>query len=149
MDPSFVTSLKEVLQEAFDGPGSEGSYFTESKPGSGLFGTLNSLSPQQVSTSVHGATIAAHTDHIRYYLWVFNTMLAGKHPEKDWQASWKITSVDETRWREVLDELQKEYSTLLGNIDTMETSNYLDNVVGCIAHSSYHLGALRQMVKAV
>ena len=64
-----------------------GSWYTESKPGSGLFGTLEGLSAEEASIPVNGTTIAAQTDHTRYYLWVARSYLNGEEPDKDWEAS--------------------------------------------------------------
>ncbi|WP_099156927.1 hypothetical protein [Virgibacillus ndiopensis] len=70
MSETLGTSIKTLLIETFEGPGQEGSYFTESKPNTGIFGTLDGLSSEDASHSKHGSTIAAHADHVRYYLWV-------------------------------------------------------------------------------
>jgi hypothetical protein len=151
MKNSMLAAVKTLLKETFQGPEGSGSWYTESKPGSGLFGTLEGLSAEEASIPVNGTTIAAQTDHTRYYLWVARSYLNGEEPDKDWEASWKITSVDTNTWTQFASELQQEYTTLLTKIDSL---NSLDEqtstgLLGTIAHSAYHLGSIRQMIKEI
>ncbi|KWW17268.1 hypothetical protein AS888_21900 [Peribacillus simplex] len=147
MGRKLAESLKTLLNETFEGPGNGGSYYTDSKPNTGIFGTLEGLNAEDASLSIHGSTIAAHADHTRYYLWVVRTMISGVEFEKDWDASWTISQVDETKWAEIKEGLQSEYHSLLAKIDTIDLEEWLTNVNAIIAHSAYHLGALRQMIK--
>ncbi|MEH7237743.1 hypothetical protein [Bacillus sp. JJ1562] len=151
MNNPMLVAVRTLLKETFDGPEENASWYTEAKPGSGLFGTLVELSAEDASIPVNGTTIAAQADHTRYYLWVVNSYLNGEEPRKDWEASWKITEVDKITWAQFNVELQQEYTTLLKKIDSLDsldeqTSNGL---LGAIAHSAYHLGSIRQMVKAI
>jgi hypothetical protein len=151
MNNPMLAAVRTLLKETFDGPEENASWYTEAKPGSGLFGTLGTLSAEDASIPVNGTTIAAQTDHTRYYLWAANSSLNGEEPRKDWGASWKISSVDELTWAQYNSELQQEYTTLLKTIDSLDsldeqTSNGL---LGAVAHSAYHLGSIRQMIKAI
>ncbi|MGE7185474.1 hypothetical protein ACQKKK_16155 [Peribacillus sp. NPDC006672] len=149
MGETVASSIKMILNETFEGPGKEGSYYTDSRPNTGVFGTLDGITAEDASLSINGSTIAAHTDHIRYYLWVIRTMINGTDFEKDWNASWTISHVDEVEWAEIKVGLHKEYVTLLAEIDTIDLEQWLTNVNATIAHSAYHLGALRQMLKTL
>ncbi|TCZ80735.1 hypothetical protein E0485_00080 [Paenibacillus albiflavus] len=151
MDNPMLQAVRTLLRETFEGPEKNASWYTESKPGSGLFGTLEKISAEDASISVNGTTIAAQTDHTRYYLWVANSYLNEEEPKKDWEASWKITNVDKITWTQINNELHQEYTKLLKKIDLLDsldeqTSNGL---LGTIAHSAYHLGSIRQMIKAI
>jgi hypothetical protein len=151
MDNPMLVAVRTLLKETFDGPEENASWYTEAKPGSGFFGTLEKLSAEDASIPVNGTTIAAQTDHTRYYLWVGNSYLNREEPRKDWEASWKIINVDKITWAQFNDELHQEYTTLLKKIDSLDsldeqTSNGL---LGAIAHSAYHLGSIRQMIKAI
>ncbi|MGN7943131.1 hypothetical protein [Virgibacillus sp. 6R] len=151
MDNPMLVAVRTLLKETYEGPEENASWYTEAKPGSGLFGTLEKISAEAASIPVNGTTIAAQTDHTRYYLWVANSYLNGEEPSKDWGASWKITNVDKITWAQYIDELQQEYTTLLKKIDSLDsldeqTSNGL---LGALAHSAYHLGSVRQMFKAI
>ncbi|MDM5294710.1 hypothetical protein QUF81_16260 [Peribacillus simplex] len=83
MSETLASSIKTLLKETIEGPGNEGSYYTDSKPNTGVFGTLDGLTAEDASRSIKGSTIAAHSDHIRYYLWVIRTMISGTDFEKD------------------------------------------------------------------
>lgn len=151
MENPILAALKTLLKETFEGPEGNGSWYTESKPGSGLFGTLEGLSAEDASIPVNGTTIAAQSDHTRYYLWVARSYLNGEEPDKDWEASWKITSVDANTWTQYTSELQQEYTSLLTTIDSLDSldEQKVTGMLGAIAHSAYHLGSIRQMIKAI
>ncbi|MED4207454.1 hypothetical protein [Neobacillus mesonae] len=151
MNDMLRESLKVLIKETFDGPSGNGSWYTESKPGSGIFGTLEKVSAEEASILVQGTTIAAHIDHTRYYLWMANTYMKGDKPELDWSKSWKISSVDENTWSRFKVELQNEYTTLLEYINSFTSLDQqtLNSILGSLAHSAYHLGAIRQIFKAV
>ncbi|TCP28709.1 hypothetical protein EV207_11619 [Scopulibacillus darangshiensis] len=150
MGYSIQDSIKPILKEAFEGPGAEdGSWFTNTQLDSGIFGTLKAMSADEASISIYGSTIASHADHIRYYLWVINTMIRGNEPDRNWESSWEITRVDETRWHQIQKDLYQEYMILNEKIDSPDLEDKVINILGAIAHSSYHLGALRQMIKTI
>lgn len=153
MSDTLRNSVKTMVKETFEGPPVpvKGSWFTSSEPNSGIFGVIEGISCDQASISVHGTTLAAHTDHIRYHMWVTNEILKkGKQPEMDWGKSWEIHSVDEQQWNRIQEGLRNEYVTLLESIDANEWNELLANeVLSSLAHSAYHLGAIRQMLKVV
>lgn len=157
MPPPYASmlwnSLKEIMKEAFEGPSETGSWFTESKPGSGLFGTLENLSAEEASRPIptSDAPIAAHVDHIRYYIAGANLFLRGEKTELDWSLSWKIRRVDQIAWQNLLQEIRREYETLMERLDEVEEWDpYKTNILtGTLAHSAYHLGSLRQMIRSL
>ncbi|NEY99301.1 hypothetical protein G4D62_08320 [Bacillus shackletonii] len=68
----------------------------------------------------------------------------------DWGKSWEIHSVDEQQWNRIQEGLRNEYLTLLESIDVIEWNEPLANeLLSSLAHSAYHLGAIRQMLKVV
>jgi len=146
-------SVKMLIKETFEGPPVpvKGSWFTNSEPNSGIFGVLEGLSDEQASMSVHGTTLAAHTDHICYHMWGTNELIKnGKQPKMDWGKSWEIHSVDAKQWNQLQEELRNEFVTLLESIDAIVWNELLANeVLSSLAHSAYHLGAIRQMIKGI
>ncbi|WP_202077934.1 hypothetical protein [Caldalkalibacillus salinus] len=153
MSEALKNSVKTMVKETFEGPPSpvKGSWFTEVEPNSGIFGVIEGMSCDEASMSVHGTTLAAHTDHVRYHMWGINEIFKkGKQPEMDWGESWDIHSVDEQQWSRIQEGLRNEYLTLLESIDAIEWNELLANeVLSSLAHSVYHLGAIRQMLKVV
>ncbi|GEN88192.1 hypothetical protein MKY30_11925 [Oceanobacillus sp. FSL W8-0428] len=144
-------AIKTMVKETFEGPSGEGSMFTESRPNSGFFGTLEQLSANEASIAVNGSTIAAHADHTRFYLWGTNIILKdGKQPEMNWGESWQINLVDEKRWNQIQEGLRHEYVTFLERVDAIEWNESLSKeALASLAHSAYHLGAVRQMLKVI
>jgi hypothetical protein len=61
-----VTLLTRMLREAFEGPPGPWSYFTDTSPGSGVFGTISGLSAAEASTEggPGRTTIAGHVHHL-------------------------------------------------------------------------------------
>lgn len=156
MNHPILAAVRTLLKETFDGPEENASWYTEARPGSGIFGTLEHLSAEAASIPLHGSTIASQTDHIRYYLWAANAHLNGQNPEKDWEASWKISTVTPAAWANINKQLQQEYTSLLQEVDAFQSADIdaldeqLSNgLLGALAHSAYHLGSIRQMIKAI
>ncbi|MGP4080043.1 hypothetical protein ACTWQL_09005 [Pseudalkalibacillus sp. R45] len=151
MNNTLLEAVKTLLTETFDGPKKNESWYTEAKPGSGIFGTLDRLSAEEASIPIQGTTIAAQTDHTRYYLWVANTYMKGEKPNANWEESWKITSVDQMTWQRFKNQLDMEYKALLEKIERLDTidEETANGLCGTLAHSAYHLGSIRQMVKVI
>lgn len=153
MSEVFRNTIKTMVKETFEGPPVPvtGSWFTETKPNSGIFGVMDELSPDGASAQVYGTTLAAHLDHVRYHMWGINEIVKnGEQPEMHWGKSWEIQSVDEQGWNRIRDGVRNEYAVLMQAIDEIEWTELLANeVLSSLAHSAYHLGALRQMMKAL
>ena len=120
----------------------------------GLIRSLEKLSAADASRSVNGgATIAAHAQHVRYGLSLFNRWaVEGGNPFADatWDAAWKTTVVDESAWRDIQEGLREESARWL---DVLEVPREVDEialtgVIASVVHLSYHLGAIRQISKA-
>lgn len=143
--------IKNLLSETFEGPEGNASWFIESKPGSGLFGTIDPLTAKEASVLVEGVTIAAHTDHTHFHLWANNQLLAGEIQNFDWGKSWEIGTVTKGEWEQTLKKLHHEYTKMPEHISEEEelSSTTTNILLGALAHAAYHLGAIRQMVKAI
>ncbi|HET7629694.1 MAG TPA: DinB family protein [Bacillales bacterium] len=146
----LTQAAAELLKETFQGATEQGSWYVTTEKNAGIFGTLEQLSAEQASISHGGATIAAHADHIRYYLEVARTYIRGKEHERDWGKSWKIDHVDESEWSKIQQALREEYEAMQADLQAgFWQDEYKTNVLAALAHSAYHLGALRQMIKPV
>ncbi len=146
----FLKDILFVLRETFEGsPEGAGSAYLDN--GIGIFNTLEKLSAEQVSSKTGGTTIAAHTEHARFYLDRICEFMTGRTEKVNWEQSWLIETVNETEWSALRDAVRKSYENVLRTYAEVETWNQ-DNIgdaVAIIAHSAYHLGAIRQMVKSV
>ncbi|WP_430787062.1 hypothetical protein VBD025_15460 [Virgibacillus flavescens] len=153
MNDLLVKAVKDRIKEGFEGPPTpvKESWFTNTEPNSGIFGALEGVTAEEASLSVHGTVLAAHVDHVRYHMWITNELLKDRKVEEmNWGESWKINVVDEPRWNQIQEELRNEYVTLLEAFDHIQWSEFLANEIsGSLAHSAYHLGAIRQMLKVI
>ena len=149
----LTNTLTTLLAELVDGA-PEGAAFMLNGGDPGLLRSLDRLSAEGASHAVDGgATIAAHVDHLRYGLSLMNRWAGGENPflDADWTAAWRTSSVSEEEWERLRTALRHEAQGWLQAIgQPREVSAIeLNGVVGSIAHLAYHLGAIRQIDRAV
>jgi hypothetical protein len=119
----------------------------------GLLHSLEKLSAADASRNINGgATIAAHAEHLRYGLSLWNrwasdggTPFAGAN----WGAAWQTSSVDEPAWREIRDGLRNEAQRWLEALKSPREASGLEltGMIASVVHLAYHLGAIRQIDK--
>ena len=146
----FVKSLAYLFHETFEGSHeAQGSAYLDR--GIGIFNTLDKLSAEQVSRAVNGTTIAAQTEHAKFYLDRLCEFIGGRTEKVNWEASWLIEDVTDEEWNALRLTVRKSYENALRCF--AENQNWSeDNVgmaMGMLAHTAYHLGAIRQVAKAV
>ena len=147
-------SLGSLFSELADGANPSGAFILNSGD-QGLLRSLDKLSAADASQSVNdGATIAAHAQHVRYGLSLMNRWaIEGGNPFADatWDAAWKLSRVSEAEWQEIRSGLREETQRWLAHLRTPREAAgiELSGMIGSIAHLAYHLGAIRQINKAV
>jgi hypothetical protein len=143
-----VSLLTRMLREAFEGPPGPWTYFTDTAPGTGVFGTINGLSAVQASQrgGPGHTTIAGHVRHLSSSLALSTLGLRGQPASRDRGRSWTVSSVDAAAWTALQAELRGEYETLVIAVETHAVwdEDALGVAIGAIAHAAYHLGAIRQ-----
>jgi hypothetical protein len=151
----FHRALSKLLTEVFNGPPADEAYILN--PGDpGLLRQLETIDARIASgRPMPGkTTIAAHADHVCYGLELLNRWAAGEEnpwASADWGASWKRGTVDEQQWRALRDKLREQankWSQAVAaktNWDELAASGALSSV----AHTAYHLGAIRQILAAM
>jgi hypothetical protein len=146
----FLKDVLLILRETFEGsPEGEGSAYLDR--GVGVFTTLDALSAEAVSHRINGITIAAHTEHFKFYLDRLCEFIRGRTEAVNWEQSWLIEEVNETEWNALRGVVRKAYENVLLTFAEVETWNQ-DNIgdaVAIVAHTAYHLGAIRQLAKNV
>jgi hypothetical protein len=144
-------SLAHLFSELTDGVTSRRGGFMLNTGDIGMLRSLARLTAADASRSSHGgATIAAHTQHMRYGLSLMNQWASqGGNPfaNAKWDEAWKISSVTDTQWAEIRDGFGQEAQAWL---EVLKTPREIDGVgfsglVSSIAHLAYHLGAIRQI----
>jgi hypothetical protein len=147
-------ALGRLWSELIDGANG-GDAFMLNSGDAGLLRSLDALSAGDASKSVNeGATIAAHVQHVRYGLSLMNRWAReGGNPFADatWDKAWETSGVDAAAWTEIRsglrDEAQRWSEALRSPREVTEIE--LAGMIGSIAHLAYHLGAIRQINKAL
>ena len=147
-----VTLVTRMLREAFEGPPGPWTYFTDTAPGTGVFPTIRGLTAAQAS-KVGGpgrTTIAGHIHHLSSSVALSAAELRGEPASRDRSRSWTVGTVDEAEWATLRARLREEYQNLLVAVEThaLWDEDALGAAMGAIAHTAYHLGAIRQRPQA-
>jgi hypothetical protein len=143
------STVFQLLKESFEGPPSdEPSAFLEK--GTGLFQTLDEITPEAASAQARpeGSTIAAHAEHVRFYVEVHYEFMRGSTARIDWTESWRIQRVNTPEWDRLRLELRQIYSNVTEYLRAIETwsEDEISLAMSIVAHSAYHLGAIRQLL---
>ena len=146
-------ALRQLFSELADGPVERGGAYILNTGDVGLLRSLDKLSANDASQATDGgATIAAHSQHVRYGLSLMNRWATeGGNPFADakWDEAWKISSVTEQQWEEIRRGLRDESQRWLGELESPRETNSaeLKGLIASIAHLAYHMGAIRQIAR--
>ena len=145
----FKKSLTYLFKETFEGSPKEGSVYLDT--GVGVFNTVENIDAENASKSIAGANIAAHTEHIGYYLAVLSNFLKGAIVAPDWNKTWEMEDISEERWSEIKDNLKKAYDMATETFEAVEDWNddSITEATAIVVHTAYHLGAIRQISKSL
>ena len=146
----FVESVAYLLRETFEGsPDGQASAYLDR--GVGIFNTLDGLTADSVSQDVNGTTIAAQTEHAKFYLDRLCEFMNGRTDRVNWEDSWLIENVNGAEWDALRQSVKKSYENTLICFASIDEWNedQVAMAVGMIAHTAYHLGAIRQLAKSV
>jgi hypothetical protein len=151
MQEEFTTNLFKLMRETFEGPPAEGGSAYLDK-GAALFQTLEGVSAEAASRAPWpgASTVAAHCYHARYYVDVLHNYLAGREQTVDWNASWQVSRVDAAEWEALKGDLRRAYDDLVASLESLEvwTDDPIGDSMAIVVHTAYHLGAIRQLLKA-
>jgi hypothetical protein len=150
----LAPTLTLLFHELTRGPQTGGGAFILNSGDVGLLASLEKLSAEDASQSVHGgATIAAHAQHLRYGLSLMNRWAEeGGNPFADasWDEAWKTSKVDDGQWSEIRGGLAREVDQWRQNLGAPRAVEPIElaGMIGSVAHLAYHLGAIRQIAKS-
>jgi len=137
-----------MLREAFEGPPGPWTYFTDTSAGTGVFGTIGGLSAAAASREggPGRTTIAGHVHHLTSSVALSTRGLRGEPTSRDRTRSWTVSAVDDPAWAALRARLREEYEGLLVAVETHAQwdEDALGVAIGALAHTAYHLGAIRQ-----
>lgn len=147
----FKSELFECLDETFEQ--THGIYLDK---GTSFFDTLENISAEDASCTaiVNGATITAHIQHIIFYLDVLDATMRNQKVSKiDWKELWQnARKITPEEWQEQKHRLRESYRKVLATIKNYEhwESQYgIAGSLAVLAHSAYHLGAIRQALVVI
>ena len=144
------TALLLLLEETFENV--KGIYLDG---GTSIFETLATISAEEASqpTSSSCASIAAHVEHMAYYIEKTLQFIRGERPDVDWNEIWeRVESVSPPEWEAGQDRLRAAYQevrTLMETPPVWSSPNEIGGAIGLISHNAYHLGEIRQALCAI
>ncbi|HYJ34018.1 MAG TPA: DinB family protein [Candidatus Binatia bacterium] len=147
----FQKEIHTFLEETFDQV--HGIYLDK---GTSFFETLAGVSPAEASerATAGSGSVAAHVKHVSYYLRVLQQALRGETLGKlNWREIWEQDRpVSAEEWRAITEELRGELAGLRKLLEAPETWERDDTVgesMAVLAHTAYHLGAVRQALAVI
>lgn len=147
---AFKTELFDLLDETFEHV--HGIYLDK---GTSLFETLDTISAEEASRPISGKSpsIAAKVEHVRFYLRVLEGAIQKETIGRiDWQESWQLREVTTEEWEDLKTQLREAYQSvlkLMKSLDTWEGKDDIGASLGILAHTAYHLGAIRQALRLI
>ena len=144
----FVEAVAYMLRETFEGsPAGEGSAYLDQ--GVGFFNTLEKISATGASQTFFGTTVAAQTEHAKFYLDRLCEFINGRTAAVNWEDSWLIETVNDEEWDALRSVVRTAYENALRCIAEPRewTERQVGMAIGLVAHTGYHLGAIRQIAK--
>ncbi|TVR06451.1 MAG: hypothetical protein EA403_00785 [Spirochaetaceae bacterium] len=151
-----VLVLKEQLDvlfaEALGEPRVPYRLFTDHE---GLIEALQSLDAETASRPVTAddptSSIAAHCEHLRFSARAWGAWLEGSREPVDWSTSWNVSSVGEEEWRTLVEDLRISFERTLDTVRAVNegTPETIGGMVGLVAHTAYHIGTIREKLRAL
>ena len=144
----FVEAVAYLLRETFEGS-PEGQPSAYLDRGVGFFATLKGISADAASKEFYGTTIAAQTEHAKFYLDRLCEYLNGRTERVNWDDSWLIETVNDAEWLALQESVTRSYESSLRCLADVKEWNELQvgMAIGLVTHTAYHLGAIRQIAK--
>lgn len=147
----LAKEISYLFTETFESPIKDSNSYLDR--GGGLFMTLDAVSAEDASRPAFptATTLAAQTEHLRFYLVALEGFLSGAHTRVDWAESWKLKTVTPQEWDSLRTDLRETYRRTTELIKGFGRWNEdeLGDALAMLTHSAYHLGAIRQLVKAL
>jgi hypothetical protein len=145
----FTNNLLALFKETFEGSSPQVSAYLDR--GVGVLNTIEKLSAHNASRSIeeNGATIAAHTEHARFYLVALLEFMNGRTEKVNWDESWLVKIVDETEWKLLKENVRRDYEIVVETFQKVEDwdDEKVGDAITIVVHTAYHLGAIRQIIK--
>jgi hypothetical protein len=150
---ALINPLLELLEELYIGSNHEPTWVIDREPGNGFTAAIKTIDSKQASTSLvrGGSTIAAHTEHLRWSIYLALEFYKGKMPSSDWNESWAVHEVNDEQWQKLQNELLQAYQKLkeaIHEVQDWSNPQLLKGTIALVPHAAYHLGAIKQLIIA-
>jgi hypothetical protein len=150
--PAINAPAASLLYEIIDGPAEPAvTWVVSNAPNTGLLGTMAAMTAEQASHAPAPGrkTAAAHGQHLRFALELAAQRLQGQSPEADWDSSWEPSIVTPAEWKQLQERIRAASATVRQLIADGESWDgmMLQGIVATVAHTAYHLGAMRQLLR--
>ena len=149
---TFRTNLAFLLEETFASPARPGgdAYLDRQ---AGWEPTLAAVTAEEASYAPvpGGTTMAGHVEHARFYLESLLRYADGQTESIDWDASWGIREVTPVAWDALRASFAETSARAIRAFEDRETwdEHAVGAALAILAHSAYHLGAVRQRLVAL
>ena len=148
----YTNGFFQLLKETFEGPPPDkGSAYLDK--GGGLFQTLGRLTAEAASATPWpgAATIAAHSEHLRFYVMAHYGLMRGESGKIDWEQSWRVKTVTPPEWDDLKENLRRAYTAVADHLRRVERwgEEEVGDGMAILLHTAYHLGAIRQLARAL
>ena len=147
----FRTELGTLFEEIF-----ETHHGIVLDKGTSLLETLAGISAERASRPFHpaGATLAAHIEHVDFYLGVLEHYLAGgEAPKPDWRAIWNGDGVvTPEAWDALRNRLRASHQRIQAALAAVPDWNDGDRLgagIAMVVHTALHLGIIRQALRTL
>jgi hypothetical protein len=142
----FKQEYFSLLEETFENV--KGYYLDKN---TSLFETLDTISAEVASrpVSANCASIAAHVEHVNFYInYLESFMLQQNPPKASWKEIWEtVEAVTPEEWEASKAKLKASYEHLkatLQSFDTWEGEEQIGSALSILVHTAHHLGEIRQ-----
>lgn len=143
-----VGLVVRMLREGFEGAPGPWTYFTDTSVGTGVLSTIDALTAAQASHAggPGHTTIAGHVHHLEASVTLTTRTLRGETASRDRSRTWTVAAVDDAAWVALRASLRRAYEDLVVTVGMRSTwdEDAIGTAFGAIAHTAYHLGAIRQ-----
>ena len=141
----FTEAMLAALDETFENV--QGMYLDR---GTSVFETLATITAEEASRPVSAqcASMAAHVEHMRFYMDLTLRWMRGERPKVDWTEIWRtVREVTPEEWAASQQRLRETYGQireLAMSMATWEGENEVGGALALLMHNAYHLGEIRQ-----
>jgi hypothetical protein len=109
-----------------------------------MFETLATITAEEASIPIssQSASLAAQVNHVRFYI----DALLEQRQNADWAGSWRVGTVTEAEWQDLIARLQSSTEQARTFIQTFDgwDERFMGGAIAIVAHCAYHLGEIRQ-----